>query len=225
MTGIAAGTDAAQLRALIAHHPDLFRLMYAFNYAPADYLHPARQQQFLPLPLNQRIWETARARRPLSKLILQQIGLAERPCFDPQQRTWPLALLDRMRMLRLARHVGAVLLAPQARRCVSREEVLAWKERLTPSAYQFVMSSASLLPQVKADAAIDENMSVEQLGFAWIASSLDDAPDELLLRVRLKFPPLHTTLPLSRTRAAHVVHAVFSTLESKWISSCAAMRP
>lgn len=213
------------LARLIAQQPRLFRMLSRFNYQPADYLHPQRRHEFIDPAVDARIWDEPRARRALSALILASLDLAERPCFEPGHKAWPIALLDGQRLLRLARYVGAVLLGPQARQSMSREEVLAWKEKLTPQAYQFVMNSASLLPQVKSGTDIDSEMPVEMLGYGWIMRCIDDAPPELLLRARLKCPPLGAALPVSTHRATQVVHAVFSTMEPRWISSFATVRP
>jgi hypothetical protein len=211
-------------RGLVARQPALFRRLMIFNYQPASYLHPAWRARFAPPGLAPQVWEQPRSQRPLSKLILASLELEQRPCFDAAQRAWPLALLEGARLERLACHVGAVLLAPQARLSVSREAVLAWKERLTPQAYQFVMSSASLLPSVKEAADIDAGVSAQALGLEWIASSLAGAPEPLLARVRLKFPPDQSLTAIPRQRATQVVSAVFSTLEPRWVSSFAMAR-
>lgn len=217
-------TDAT-LTELLMRQPALFRRLYRFNYLPADYLHPELRDEFVPSVVNPMVWSEPRARSALSTLILQKLGLQQRSCMDATLKAWPVVLLDHTRLLRLARHVGAVLLGPRVRSSVSREAVLAWKERLTPPVYQFVMHSASLLPQVKSGAAIADDTPVEALGYGWIARSISDAPDELLLRAQLKFPKAAVTpLTVGQARAAQVVMAVSSTLEPRWISSFATPR-
>ncbi|MDB5839904.1 MAG: hypothetical protein JWQ23_1856 [Herminiimonas sp.] len=212
------------LRDMIATHPRRFGLLYAFNYRPADYLHPSQRARFAGAGVSEAIWEEPRARRTLSEFILQTLALTERPCFDLAEPAWPTILLDEKRLLRLARHIGAVILGQHVRRSVARDDVLTWKERMTPEAYKFVMTTASLLPHVNAGPAIDDSMAVDALGFSWINASIAGAPDELLVRARLKLPPGPLSLDVPRATACQVVNTVFSVLEPRWFSSFATLK-
>ena len=174
--------------------------------------------------MREEVWDAARARNPLSRFILAELGLEEEVCFDLGRPEWPVALLDAQRLLRLARHIGAVLLAPGLRGSLARHQVLAWKAALTPEAYRFALTSASLLRPAGPVLLPGTDHPPEAIGYAWIDASLEQAPPALAKRARLKLPePLQAPETSSET-ARQLVNLTHSALEPAWFSSFAALR-
>lgn len=212
-------SELARLNALARARPGLLAQLNAFSFRPADYLHPSQRARFAGAAPAQ-VWHDARARRSLSALVLQRLGLAQRPCLDTGCAHLPLALLDAQRLESLSRGIAALLLAPLVRRSLVREQVLHWKRVLTPQLHAFALQAAPLLPAVPA---VDEVPAgpVEPLGQAWIQASLLQAPDALRLRAALKLPAGTEPAAVEPALARRVVAAVLSTLEPQWCSSFA----
>jgi hypothetical protein len=207
---------------LAGERPAVFGLLYAFNHCPADYLHPTRRDRFVAGG-GEALWREARSRSRLSEFILREVDLLDRPWLDVVRPECPVALLDARRLLLLARCVGAASLWPRVRRSVLRDEVLRWKQRLTPAVYGFLMASAALLPGVAAPATDDDDAPVEATGFGWIRAALAAAPDELRLRVELKLPAEVPAVTADAAAAMHLVRSVHCALEPKWYSSFATL--
>jgi type III secretion protein K len=215
--------DAVALADMVLQHPAHFGLLYAFNHRPADYLHASRRARFAA-GAGDRLWTDERARAWLSQWILQQLGLSQQTCFDLSCRHWSLALLDAERLLRLARGIGAAIAGPQVRRSVSRDQVLAWKTRLTPALYEFAMTTATLLPPAPAaPPPAAEGTPVEEIGFGWIDAALAGAPEALRLRAELKLPAKVEAVPVDAAAARQFVQSVHSALEPQWCSTFATL--
>lgn len=220
---------AAELVRIARAQPGLFQLMYAFNYRPAEYLHPSRREGFA-VPANDALWSDRRARNWLSEWILRRLGLLERPCFDLAAAVPAVALLDAARTQALARCVGAVVMREHVRRGLSREDVQRWKARITPEVYRFVMTSARLLPlpatppangePAKDEPAHDE-LDVESIGFGWIDACFADAPEAISARARLKCPVEFEPAPRPGAVARQFVTSVLAAWEPQWCSSFA----
>ena len=215
---------ASPLPALIGNRPELFRLLVAFNFRPADYLHPTRRACFFAGGMHDAVWNEVRAHAPLSRFILVEMGLEQEACFDLARPEWPAALLDEGRLLRLARHIGAVLLAPNAQRSLARQQVLEWKAKLTPEAYRFALDSASLLSPAGPVPAPAPGLSPEAIGYGWIDASLAQAPHALAARARLKLPAASAAPQAAPRTVRHLVNLIHSALEPAWFSSFAALR-
>ena len=214
----------AGLMEMFQRHPDFMRQWHAFHTRPADTLHPSWRRHFAA-DLHAEVWIQPRARAPLSRHILNTLDLRERLCQDWSLPEWPTALLDPERLLRLARHIGAVLLAPRIRSSMARQQVLDWKEQLSPEAYRFALSSASLLRPLSPLPEPDRQRLPHELGYDWIHASLADAPDALRLRARLKLPIDCRTPDLAPATLKHMVTLVHSALEPAWFLLFAAQRP
>ena len=205
-----------------AARPGLLARLAAFSFMPADYLHPSHRAAFAG-GAPDAVWSDARARRSLSALVLQGLGLAQRPCVDTGCAELPLALLDVQRLDTVARAIAALRLAPLMRRSLLREQVLHWKRRLTPHLHDFALHSAALLPALPAlDAEPDGPL--EPLGHAWISAGLAQAPDEIRLRAALKLPADTTPAPVDPVHARRVVGAVLCALDPQWCTSFATPR-
>jgi type III secretion protein K len=212
-------TSARQMSDLMSRSPGLFAHIYAFNFRPADYVHVSRRGQFADGIIDDAIWDEPRARQALSAYILQELGVEELFCFEDERPEWPMVLLGDADLVNLARYVGAVILGPLVRRSLVRDEVLRWKERLTPTVYQFVMTSANLLRAIPVPENLDTEADVEAIGFGVIEASMHEAPKALRRRAQLKLPVNSISIELDQEPAHYVVKAVLSALEPQWCSS------
>lgn len=211
------------IAALAREQPQLCGLLCRFNHDPAEYLHPSRRSRFVEGIGGDRVWEEPRARRRLSAYILEKLSLSGRFCHDLGHPELTIALLDTADLLHLARCVGGVLLRQHVRRSMSRQDVLAWKQRLTPPGYAYVMSTGSLLP-LAATQVPDDGSPVENLGYACIDECLATTPEEIRVRASLKLPVELPPPAIEPAAARQLVHAVHSTLHPQWRSSFARLR-
>ena len=223
---VAAAT--AELVRLIGAQPEVVRTICTFNENPADYIDESRRREFFPPRMGGAVWERASSRRHLSRHILDRIGAA--PCLEAHRPEWPIALMERERIDRLARHVAAALVGVRVRRCVSRAEVLAWREWLTPEAHEFALTRAGLLP-VSADAGVfaiegDKAITALQLGHAWIVAASRRWPNAIAKRFVLKLPAgkYAAAEAIDSALASKLVSSVITNLESRWCSSFAITR-
>lgn len=220
----AAGAPQAELVRLIGVQQDLVRAICTFNQNPADYIDESHLKQFFPFPVAGSLWESARSRHHLSRHILARIGGA--PCLETQRPEWALVLLERSRIDRLARHVAAALVGSRVRRCVSRAEVLKWREWLSPEAHEFALTRAGLLP-FSADAGADpEQTAAQPLGHAWIAAASSRWAQPIARRFKLKLPAVafREADAIDGAFASRLVSSVLSIVEPRWCSSFASMR-
>lgn len=214
---------SAELVRLIGAQPEIMRTICTFNENPADYIDESRRREFFPPRMGGAVWECASSRRHLSSHILNRIGGA--PCLEAHRPEWPIALMERDRIDRLARHVAAALVGARVRRCVSRAEVLKWREWLTPEAHEFALTRAGLLPQVPdaGDVAVegDEASSALQLGHSWIVAASRRWPDAIARRFILKLPAgkYSNADAIDGALASKLVTSVITNLESRWVSS------
>jgi type III secretion protein K len=207
---------AHPLTALLATSPLLARYLYAFNFCPANYLHPTQRQRFGGDLLSEEVWQAKRARAALSAHILKTLSLDDKPCFDLHQREWPLILLDTDRLGRLQRHVSALIFGPVIRRSIVHADVVAWKARLGPDAYKFALSGTSLLPRMELPKTIGNPPEAEAVGYGWIEAAMSTAPEPILSRAKLKLP-FHCIAPATDTATAQrLVYVLLSILEPEW---------
>jgi hypothetical protein len=215
---------SADLVRLIGVQPDIVRTICIFNESPADYIDESRRREFFPMPVDEALWDNTRSRRHLSRHILDRLGVAA--CLETQRPEWPMALLDRGRLDRLALHVAAALVGTRVRRSLSRSEVLRWREWLTPEAHEFALTRASLMP---ASAGVDADAGdtpAEQMGLAWIAAASRRWPEAIARRFTLKLPAgaSQDAAVVDGTFASRLVSSVLSIVESRWCSSFASMK-
>ncbi|RYX93946.1 MAG: hypothetical protein EOO28_16305 [Comamonadaceae bacterium] len=218
--------SADALPGLVRDLPDLLLALCVFNENPADYLALSRRAEFFPVPPDAALWNVGRARRHLSREILARIG--GEACFDTQRAEWPLALMDRTQLDRLARHIAAALVGARVRRSISRAEVLHWREWLTPEAHDFALKRAGLLPvSVEAEAAVGSlDGTAESLGHAWLRAACSTWPDGTAQRFLLKLPSGEAvdTATVDAALAWRLVSSVLSIVEARWCSLFVTMR-
>ncbi|GAA4348463.1 hypothetical protein GCM10023165_34300 [Variovorax defluvii] len=195
-------------------------LVHEFDQWPAEYLDTSRRGEFIPPPVPATLWDHPRARRHLSRHIVRVLDL--QPCGTRRSSAeWPVALLKGRSLHRLALHVAAVACAGQVRRCLLREDVLAWREWLTPAPFEFAQRTASLLP-LKPDASpdIDRAVSAESTGLRWLARAAQAWPEPVAARFLLKLPRPDAESPCDAEPAAamRLVSSVLSIVEPRWCS-------
>ncbi|WP_076998303.1 SctK family type III secretion system sorting platform protein [Variovorax sp. KK3] len=203
---------------LALEQPWLFEKLYAFNYCPAPYTHPTRRPS-QAAPQCETLWRHPRAQVALSDMILRALDLHDRPCMEPSRAVLPLALLDAARMPDFALTVGAVAQSARLRRSIARDEVLAWRQQLTPRAYEFAMHGTSLLALHDLLPSDPEDAPSLQVGYDWIAASLEDEPAELRLRALLKLPADARRGQAQPAAAIPLVNRILCALEPRWCSS------
>lgn len=222
LTSAAGDAGAATgLKVALSRWPRFVPALYEFNYRAANYLHQSRRLQLLP-ELPEQLWHSARVQDRLSAQVLQRAGIASSPCFDLPHRGWALALLPTARLARLATHIGALAVGASVRTSLSRDQVLAWKEKLGSDAYRFAMTSASLLaigklPALKAEQPID-------LGYALMAGEASRMPEGMRERFLLKLPPDLPAPGLNEDIARRLVQTAVNVIEGEWCSSIAPIR-
>jgi hypothetical protein len=209
---------------LIGTNAEIMRSICVFNENPADYLDESRRPEFFPAALPTQIWECKRSRRHLSRHILERIG--EPACLAANSPQWPLALLQRPRLHGVARHVAAALVGSRVRRCVSRSEVLRWRDWLSPEAHDFALTRAGLLPFTASADCDLEQTAAHELGLAWIASATSSWPEPIARRFMLKLPADigANKDAVDGAFAWRVVSSVLSIAEPRWCSSFATTR-
>jgi len=215
---------AAEMVRLIGVQPELVRAICTFNQNPADYIDPSRRAEYFPAAETGPIWECARSRRHLSRHILDRMALG--PCLETRHPEWSLALLDRPRLDRVARHVAAALVGLRVRRCLSRAEVLKWRDWLSPEAHDFALKRAGLLP-FNADAGEHAALTTAQaLGHTWIVAACRRWPDAMARRFMLKLPAgtSRDSDTVDGAFAQRLVSSVLSIVEPRWCSSFATTR-
>lgn len=199
---------------------DMRLLMHEFDQWPAEYMNPSRRDAFTPPPVPATLWDNPRARRHLSCHIMRTLDL--RPCAAKRQGAeWPVALLKTRALHQLALHVAAVASSAQVRRCLLREDVLAWREWLTPAPFEFAQRTASLLPlKPCAGAEIDRTLPAESVGLRWLARAAQTWPEPVARRFLLKMTPADAESPCAAepSAAMRLASSVLSIVEPRWCS-------
>jgi hypothetical protein len=201
----------------------VMRLMDEFERQPADYLHPSRRDMFCPIPAMENIWDVARARRHLSHNILRTLSLDA--CDRSADVPWPVALLDADRLQRLALCVAAAAASVQVRACLLRDEVVLWREWLSPEAFSFSQETARLLPELP-HVPIDRDVPAPSFGLRLLARAALAWPVEIAGRFLLKMPrdDAEHACDVDHTLASRLAVRVLSIVEPRWCSSLATTR-
>jgi hypothetical protein len=203
---------------LQATSPLLARKLYKFNFCPAEYVHPSRRFGFDEGKLHGRVWETTRARAALSLHILRSLDIEDKPCFDLNHSEWPLLLLEPAQLIRLQRHLAAVIFNPLIRHSVLHDEVVLWRARLGVDAYKFALNGFNLLPKT-AWLQIDYDISqLEAVSYGLIEVAMTSAADPIRLRAALKLPDISVPPRIEVEFARKLVNALMSILEPEWRS-------
>lgn len=199
---------------------DMRLMVHAFDQWPAEYMNVSRREAFTPPPVPATLWENPRARRHLSRHITRTLDL--KPCVARRQGAeWLVALLKPGALRQLALHIAAVASSAQVRRSLLREDVLAWREWLTPAPFEFAQRTASLLPlKPGAETEIDRDLPAESMGLRWLARAAQTWPEPVACRFLLKMPRADAESPCSAdpTAAMRLASSVLSIVEPRWCS-------
>lgn len=205
-----------ELQSLLSCRPDQVYSIMRFNCLPASYLHPLRRDDFLPgLPTS--VWESPRAWGRISTIILSEGNLTE-PFVDPTHWAWSVALLSSEQLCRLARYAGAILVLEKIRSSLAREHVLSWKQLVGCDAYQFAMTSASLLPTIDVGEIEFTNNPPEKIGYSVIAAVFKSMPEAIKQRCQLKIPPNVELLDIDLKKARRIASIILDISRMEWSS-------
>jgi len=212
---------AEGLKAVLGRWPSFAPALYEFNFRAATYLHPFRRSSLLP-ELPECLWHSGRIQDRLSMQVLERAGIRSDPCFELPHAGWALALLPTARLERLATHIGALVVGASVRSSLSREQVLAWKQKLGSDAYRFAMTSASLLaighlPDLREQDPVS-------LGYSLMAGEANRMPAGMRERFLLKLPPGLPEPALDEDSARRLVQTAVNVIEGEWCSSIAPIR-
>ncbi|HVZ45018.1 MAG TPA: SctK family type III secretion system sorting platform protein [Ramlibacter sp.] len=219
-----AGAAAEGWVRLIGERADVARGICLFNQNPADYIDESRREEFFPPALDAGVWRCERSRRHLSRHILQRIGEG---CLELRRPEWPVALLARERLDRLCLHVTAALVGARVRRCISRVDVLKWREWLSQEAHEFALTRAGLLPATATEpTVVIEDTTALDVGRAWVVAASRGWAEPTAKRFMLKLPAgdFPRSDALDGASAWRLVSSVLAIVESRWYSSFATIR-
>jgi hypothetical protein len=213
----------ASIRGLIKQNPKIASAVIRFNSDFCTNLHPDRQSVLLP-QLSSSSWQQPRLVERISKIIGMEIGLEDKFYLDIPNPLWAVILLPPERLKRLALHLGALVLGIRIRSSLSREHVMAWKNRLGEEAYRFAMNSASLLPSAQIPLPAIASDSAYAIGTSIIGAALAQEPEQLKKRVTLKFTENVAAMQLEPERARRLISLVMQIVEAEWHSLCVKIR-
>lgn len=174
--------------------------MLALHFLPTRYMDSTWwQSDGLPEELFQRLRQSPRSHRHLSRFFLKQRGPADRPVVDPGLAEARLALLPAPRLLRLAFLAGVTLLSPTIARVLRGRDRSRIKAAIGDESYEFaiksggfVLQQARLKEAAVAGADLSDFGSVDEecrrLGVRGLATALRDAPTPWIHRAQLKLP-------------------------------------
>ena len=174
--------------------------MLAFHFLPTRYMDSTWwQSDGLPDELLQRLRQSPRSHRHLSRFFLKQEGPADRPVVDPGSAEARLALLPAPRLTRLAFLAGVTLLSPTIARVLRGRDRSRIKAAIGDESYEFaiksgrfVLQQARLRQAAVAGADLSDFSLVDEecrrLGVGGLATALRDAPMPWIRRAQLKLP-------------------------------------
>lgn len=206
------------LEYLRKNYPKFLGMVVRFNFFPAQYLHPTRRKNYFNGKLIDSVWDVDKLNPRISPLILSELGLDGRPYLQFPDPNWSLALLSRERFSRLALFVGASLCGPQVRACLSRDQVLFWREKLGDDAFNFALNSRLLFSNDLFLLNIDSSSDIQEIGYFLIKSSLKNIAPEMQKRILLKLPSEIIDYAIETSIAKKIVNSVFFVLEAEWHS-------
>ncbi len=201
---------------LAKENPDLFRIIYEFNYLIAAYVHPTRQGSILGEEIPERIWHDQRTIPILSSLLLKNLALNGSHILQRPTSEWCYVLLPLSRFRRLAVHIGAVMLGSIIRSSIVREDVLKWKKELGEEVFSFVMNRGKLFVPANVSFDLHEVEDIERLGGSLVLSSLEELPASIASRAQLKLHAGSQKFETDVKTAKHLVNSVLFTLEKEW---------
>ena len=208
----------ASISSIYRQKPRVRQALLDFNFNLAGSLHPSRRNDFFENSLPDHVWSQRRIHSRLSSMMLSSSGLADQTFFDVTYPLFPLISLSPQRLLRLARHAGAIAVGSQIRSSLARSQVLDWKSQLGEEAFKFAMKSSQLLPAVKMPRVAPGIAAAEIMGYGLVFSTVQEAPEAVRQRIKLKIPKEAEQMVTDKRHATHIVQSVITTLEAEWHS-------
>ena len=218
-----AGRRSNSFRNLIRAEPHLASAVIRFNTDFAANLHPYHRRNFVP-ELPEALWGQSRLAARISKVVATQVALENELYLEIPNSLWSMVLLPPDRLQRLTLHIGALVLGIRVRSSLSREHVMAWKNRLGSEAYRFALNSASLLPAVQIPLSAIASDSAHDIGVSIIGAAIAPEPDSLKKRLSLKLPGPAEAIPLEPEKARRLTTVVIQIVEGEWYSSCVKLK-
>ena len=173
--------------------------MLAFHFLPTRYMDSTWWvSDGLPDELFQRLRQSPRSHRHLSRFFLKQAGRVDGPAVDSGSAEARLALLPAPRLTRLAFLAGVALLSPTIAGVLRGRDRSRIKAAIGDASYEFaikrgrfVLQQARLREAVPGIGLSDFGSVDEEcrrLGVGALATALRDAPGPWVRRVQLKLP-------------------------------------
>jgi hypothetical protein len=221
MTGVSK--QKPSIHRLMHQSPDMAAALVRFNTDFCSNLHPNRKDMFLP-QLPPQFWKKPRLVERISKIVEMQAGLEDKLYLESPNQLWAVILLPPDRLQRVALHLGALVLGIRIRSSLSREHVMAWKQRLGEEAYRFAMNNASLLPSTQIPLSAIASDSASEIGTSIIGAALATEPEPLKKRVSLKLTSEVEPMSIEPERARRMISLVMQIVEGEWHLSCVKLR-
>ena len=173
--------------------------MLAFHFLPTRYMDSTWwESDGVAGELFQRLRQSPRGHRHLSRFFLKQGGPADSPVVDPGSAEARLVLLCGSRLARLAFLAGLTLLSPAIARVLRGRDRSRIKAAIGDASYEFairsgrfVLQRARLKEAVPGVGLSDFSLADEEcrrLGVGALATALRDAPMPWVRRAQLKLP-------------------------------------
>ncbi len=171
--------------------------MLAFHFLPTRYMDSTWwQSEGLPDELLQRLRQTPRSHRHLSRFFLKQAGRSDHLMLAPELPEARLALAPAPRLTQLAFLAGVTLLSTAITRVLRGRDRSRIKTAIGDTSYEFAIKSGRfVLQQARLTEAIpgvglsDFSLVDEEcrrLGVGSLATALQDAPMPWVRRTQLK---------------------------------------
>ena len=185
--------ERSALKELIHNNDELFSQICIFNTDLARIIDPSHLEGFIDLHLFEKLRASIRPRHKLSALLLKKFELDTAFCFDFQEPSRRLALLEKPILKSLLLHAGASYFSKGITHIIQKQELLELKETIGDDAYLFALKKAPFLIKDKPDLpkeltqAEASPLNIVKAGQTLFQYCLAGAPLALTERFRLRF--------------------------------------
>ena len=173
--------------------------MLVFHFQPTRYMDPTWWDRGgLPDALLERLRQSPRSHRHLSRFFLKRTGPLDSLVVDPESAEARLVLLPAPRLVQLAFMAGVTLLSTSIAKVLRGQDLRRIKAGIGDASYEFaVRSGRFLLQQARLTEAVSGigladvgvvDEECRRLGVRSLATALQDAPRSWVPRVQLKLP-------------------------------------
>lgn len=202
--------------------------LLSFNLLPSRSLHATYWSRFAldaqAVGLDAGGLPAARLHRQVSRRILDELGLTDRPVVDAALPQWPLALLEGDALNDLRCMLGALLCVHPLRTSIRGEQVRVWHEDV---GHEVIACARGWTRSDVPDYAATRNWDVARiltgyadLGAAALLRACAGGGEALVARLALKLPPVQDVEHLPS--AAALLDLSLDILQERnptWISS------